>query len=127
MTFSTRYRSIRSSQDTVNERYPALGKKAGDLALISDRQYESAAQMVSTGELYAIDLLMLSVLARSMDVIDAFLLSFDRWNVSVASPLDWILARSGWQPGGPHGGKEMILRVVPNKSVQPTPRFARGD
>lgn len=83
----TRYAEIRSSQLSVSERHPNLGKKVTDLAKISDQQYECAKRIMAGGHLYALDLLLLSLLARSLDIIDAFLASLDRWNVAVASSL----------------------------------------
>lgn len=87
MAFQTRYAEIRDSQPSVSDRHPPLGTKLDALRRISDEQYAAAKAFLAISPLYPTDMLLMSLVSRSLDVIDAFARSFDRWNVAVSSPL----------------------------------------
>lgn len=87
MSEPTRYGEIRSSQPTVSERHPALGRKLDALGQISNAQYNAAKAFLGMSSLFPVDMLHVSLVSRSLDLLDAFAYTFDRWNIAVAAPL----------------------------------------
>jgi hypothetical protein len=86
----SRYHEIRHSQPTVQERFPSLATLFDLLDACSDAQYKAAMAFLdadeSTGRvLYHSDLVLLSFIARSFELIDAFVGAVDRWNLSLGS------------------------------------------
>lgn len=84
---TSRYTSIRSSQERVRDRYPEIGTRLDELQELSDDQYDQVREILGVSQLFNLDLLLLSLAARSADVIDAFTYALDRWNISTASAL----------------------------------------
>jgi hypothetical protein len=88
----SRYHEIRQSQPTVRERFPALATLFDQLDECSDAQYRAAGEFLDadkpTGRvLYPGDLVLLSLIARSFELIDAFVGGVERWNLSLGSML----------------------------------------
>jgi hypothetical protein len=87
MERTTRYAEIRSSELSVSERFPRLGEMLDELGRISDAQYDALLSVLGTGLLYTQDLLLLSLISRSLELIDGFASAVDGWRISVASAL----------------------------------------
>lgn len=86
----SRYHDIRDGQPRVRERFPQLAVLFDGLDECSDAQYRAAtvhhdAGVESGRRLYASDMVMISLVARSFEIIDAFIEGVDRWNISVGS------------------------------------------
>ena len=82
----------RDAQPRVRERYPELGPLLDQLDGCSDAQYEASIAFLGSEGTTAVfftptDMILLSFVARSLDLIDAFIDACDRWNLSVASGL----------------------------------------
>jgi hypothetical protein len=84
---ATRYATIRSAQPAVTDRFPGLQPALDQLARISDAQYEGLRAVLSSGHLYMQDLLVLSLISRSLELIDGFISAIHGWRFFVASPL----------------------------------------
>jgi hypothetical protein len=88
----SRYHEIRNGQPTVRARFPALATLFDQLEECSDAQYLAAlafldAEAPAGRVLYHADVLIVSLIARSFELIDAFVEGVDRWNLSVGSVL----------------------------------------
>lgn len=81
------YRRIRDSEPRVHQKYPQIRSKLEALEGQSDATYDHVRDILALGRLFSLDLLLLSLANRAVDVIDAFSYAFDRWNVAVASSL----------------------------------------
>src|SRR4051812_13127163 len=81
----TKYRRIRDSQPAVREVYPDLAPKLDALERLSDQHFDATLKFMGAGDLYSVDLLLWSVVGRSIEAVDSFVSAFDHWNVSVAS------------------------------------------
>lgn len=89
----TKYVEYRSKLPRVSARYPEL---AAGLELL-ERQQDDHFAFVNhllaptsddgTAALFEVDIVLLSIANRSLDLIDGFLATFDRWNFSTAAPL----------------------------------------
>jgi hypothetical protein len=84
---ATRYATIRGSEPSVTDRFPGVQAALDDLAKISDAQYEGLRAVLSSGNLYMQDLLVLSLISRSVELIDGFISAVHGWRLFVASPL----------------------------------------
>jgi hypothetical protein len=88
MRTQTKYSSIRSAQETPSDRYEVIAEKLEQLARVSDGQYAALARSLRlSGQVRSVDMLLMSVVSRSMEIIESFLGAIDTWNVSVASAL----------------------------------------
>jgi hypothetical protein len=84
----TKYGEIRAAEAPPSQRFTALAGKLDAVGALSDQTYEELRRSLeTTGELYTVDMLLGSVVSRSMEVVDSFLTAFEHWSVGVASAL----------------------------------------
>jgi hypothetical protein len=88
----TRYANNRIGVASVTTVYPSLAPALEYLGVQQDLHFDYVKRLCSTSgvgqptPLFDIDLVLLSVLNRSLDLIDGFLATYDRWNLSTAAP-----------------------------------------
>ncbi len=88
----SKYDEYRSRLPRVTERFPALAEAFGQLTADQDRHFDLVWALSATNgpgnatPLFAVDLVLLSVLNRSLDLIAGFTVNYDRWNLTMAAP-----------------------------------------
>lgn len=88
----SKYDEIRSNGATVTGHYPALAAAFGHLIEDQDRHFAlvqslGASEPGRTTPLFPVDIVLLSVLNRSLDLVAGFTWAYDRWNLSTAAPV----------------------------------------
>jgi hypothetical protein len=87
-----RYDTYRAGQQTVTTRFPQLEASLRFLESQQDAHFDVVMRLCGSSSghgsvpLYEIDVVLLSVLNRSLDLIDGFRATFDRWNLTSAAP-----------------------------------------
>ncbi|HVA06141.1 MAG TPA: hypothetical protein VNG12_05295 [Acidimicrobiales bacterium] len=88
----TRYDTYRAGQQTVTTRFPPLEASLRFLESQQDAHFDVVGRLCGapsghdTVPLFEIDVVLLSVLNRSLDLVDGFRATFDRWNLTSAAP-----------------------------------------
>jgi hypothetical protein len=88
----TKYEEFRRGQPRVTERFPDLGPPLAFLADQQDAHFRLVHRLLGTTQdqgstpLFSVDIVLMSVINRSLDLIDGFLATYDRWNLSTAAP-----------------------------------------
>jgi hypothetical protein len=89
----SKYSEFRTNGPTTIEHHPALRPDYDCLFEDQDRHFELVKAICGTTgpdsstPLFQCDFVLLSVLNRSLDLVDGFLWSFNRWNLSTAAPI----------------------------------------
>jgi hypothetical protein len=92
MAVMTQYESYRAQQPTVTVRFPQLEPALRFLEEQQDEHFELVPHLCGavvghdSTPLFEVDIVLLSVLNRSLDLIDGFLATYDRWNLITAAP-----------------------------------------
>jgi hypothetical protein len=87
-----RYDIYRAGQQTVTTRFPRLEASLRFLESQQDAHFDVVGRLCGSSSghdavpLFEIDVVLLSVLNRSLDLIDGFRATFDRWNLTSAAP-----------------------------------------
>jgi hypothetical protein len=87
-----KYLSYREHQPAVTTRYPPLKPGVKLLESQQDEHFDAVRQLLGptasggSAPLYEVDIVLMSVLNRSLDLIDGFLATYNRWNLSTAAP-----------------------------------------
>jgi len=116
----SKYEDSRRGQPTVTERYPQLAQGFAFLRDQQDTHFDLVHRLVGTTAdrgltpLFEVDLVLLSVLNRSLDLIDGFVCTYDRWNVSTAAPqvrmqVDNLLRLALVHVAPPHSVSRLLL------------------
>jgi hypothetical protein len=116
----SRYSEYRANGPTVLERHPTLRAAYDQLVEDHDCHFDLVTAICGmngkdrTTPLFMSDILLLSVLNRSLDLVDGFLWSFDRWNISTAAPIvrmqvDNVLRLGFLAKAGPGPAEEILL------------------
>jgi hypothetical protein len=88
----TKYEEFRGRQPRVTEQFPEL---AAALAVLGDQQdthFSLVHRLLGTTQaqgstpLFPADIVLMSVINRSLDLIEGFMGAYDRWNMSTAAP-----------------------------------------
>jgi hypothetical protein len=88
----TRYDTYRAGRQTVTTRFPQLEASLRFLESQQDAHFDVVGRLCGvpsghdTVPLFEIDFVLLSVLNRSLDLIDGFRATFYRWNLTSAAP-----------------------------------------
>lgn len=89
----SKYGTYRSKGPSVIERYPELAQELAQLGEDQDRHFELATALCApngpgvTTPLFQVDILLLSVINRSLDLIEGFVHAYNGWNLSTAAPV----------------------------------------
>ena len=89
----TRYKDYRRDMPTVVDRYPTLVPMLDALRVDHDRHFDVVASILGPNgpgvdaPFFEVDIVLVSVLNRSLDLLDGFVDTFERWNISSAAPL----------------------------------------
>lgn len=88
----TKYEEFRRGQPRVTERFPDLAPPLAFLGDQQDAHFRLVHRLLGTTQdqgstpLFSVDIVLMSVINRSLDLIDGFLATYDRWNLSTAAP-----------------------------------------
>jgi len=88
----SKYSEYRANEPMVLERHPALRPDYDHLIEDHDSHFNLVKALCGTNgphnttPLFQCDFVLLSVLNRSLDLLDGFIWSFNRWNLSTAAP-----------------------------------------
>jgi hypothetical protein len=116
---SYQYESYRAHQPTVTVRLPQLEPALRFLEKQQDEHFDLVRRLCGTtaGQdstpLFQVDIVLLSVLNRSLDLIDGFLATFDRWNLSTAAPQVRMQTYFIVEPGQ----AELAVALPPNPNL----------
>ncbi len=116
----SKYEDFRRGQPTVTERYPQLKPGIALLEKQQDAHFDLVHRICGTTAdrgstpLFDIDIVLLSVLNRSLDLIDGFVATYDRWNLSSAAPqvrmqVDNLLRLALVNTAPPHSVTDLLL------------------
>jgi len=116
----SKYEAFRSGLPTVTERYPQLALGFAFLQEQQDTHFDLVHRLVGTTAdrgstpLFEVDIVLLSVLNRSLDLIDGFVSTYNRWNVSTAAPqvrmqVDNLLRLALVHVAPPHSVSRLLL------------------
>lgn len=120
----TRYSDFRKNGLVMLEHHSELRPAFDALAQRHDEHFDLVQAICGTNgpdgaaPLFPCDFVILSVLNRSLDLVDGFLWSFNRWNLSTAAPLvrmqvDNVLRLSILSKAGPGLVVDLLLSGVP--------------
>ena len=126
-----KYDEYRSRCPRVTERYPELASGFKQLTEDQDYHFDLFNALCGTNgaeattPLFMVDIVLLSVLNRSPDLIAGFTASYDRWNLTMAAPavrmqLDNVLRLVLLSKAAPPSVTDLLLTGTPlNKAVDP--------
>jgi hypothetical protein len=120
----SKYADYRANGPMVIERHSELRPGYDDLLEEHDRHFDLVRAICkgddpgSSAPLFRCDFVLLSVLNRSLDLVDGFLWSFNRWNLSTAAPIarmqvDNLLRLALLSKAGPSAAVEILLSGRP--------------
>lgn len=115
-----KYEVFRRGQPTVTERYPQLASGFALLEEQQDTHFDLVHRLCGTTALrgstplFDVDIILLSVLNRSLDLIDGFVGTYNRWNLSTAAPqvrmqVDNLLRLAFIHAAPPHSVSGLLL------------------
>lgn len=119
----SKYSDYRANGPTLLERHPELSSAYDCFGVDQDKHFELVTAICGTNgpgattPLFKSDFVLLSVLNRSLDLVDGFLWAFNRWNLSTAAPcvrmqLDNVLRLGLLLKAGP-GAADILLSGRP--------------
>jgi hypothetical protein len=125
----TRYSDYRSNRPALLELHPSLEPAFTLLTENHDNHFNLVQAICGingpdeTTPLFPCDFVILSVLNRSLDLVDGFLWSFNRWNLSTAAPsvrmqVDNALRLSFLSKAGPGAAVDLLLSGEPLGKVR---------
>lgn len=90
-----KYAELRLGQPALVERHPILEPLLEFLSELQDEHFEVWGHLVAPADvkpgqqvpMYATDLVVTSILNRSLDLTEGFLTTFNRWNLATAAPV----------------------------------------
>lgn len=120
----SRYTDARDAVPTVRLAHPGLVEDSEALLRAHDGHFDAVNALLhptqddGTSPLFQCDLVLLSVINRSLDLVGGFLDAFDRWNLSVAAPtvrmqVDNLLRLVALDKGGPGRMTDILLSGRP--------------
>ncbi len=127
----TKYSDYRSNGPAVLELHRDLRPAYDNLICCHDRHFDLVKAICGTNgpdettPLFQCDLVILSVLNRSLDLVDGFLWSFNRWNLSTSAPavrmqVDNVLRLALLSQAGPGPVVDVLLSGGPlHKEIDP--------
>lgn len=124
-----KYTDYRSNGPTTLERHAELQSAYDELIESHDEHFEVVRDICGTNgsgrttPLALCDFVILSVLNRSLDLVDGFLWSFNRWNLSTSAPavrmqVDNVLRLSLLSRAGPGPVVDLLLSGDPLNKVR---------
>ena len=87
------YKKYRQEEPLVTERYPELSDQLSNLVELQDDHFDMVKKLLAprgssgTSPLFNLDILTLSILNRSLDLIQGFCEAYPTWNLTVAAPV----------------------------------------
>ena len=88
----TKYEDFRRGEPLVTERFSDLAEPHAFLREQQDTHFRLVQRLLGTTQdkgstpLFPVDIVLMSVINRSLDLIDGFLATYNRWNLSTAAP-----------------------------------------
>src|ERR1039458_2469441 len=125
----TKYADYRSKGPTTLERHVELQSAYDELSESHDEHFKLVRAICGTNgpgkttPLFPCDCVILSILNRSLDLVDSFLWSFNRWNLSTAAPavrmqVDNVLRLSLLSRAGPGPVVDLLLSGDPLNKIR---------
>lgn len=127
----SKYDTYRAARPSLRELHPDLAPALDQLTIDQDRHFEIVKLLLGPNgpgvlaPLFPVDIVFMSVLNRSLDLIAGFVGAFESWNLSTAAPtvrmqVDNLLRLCILAKSPPEAVDEMFLSGKPlNKVVDP--------